>query len=124
VKRFPQHAEFTAVPAFFPNQPCYITNNIHIPEGTDSIYDYHYYQMMLQVNKFLYKLGVVQSVDRTFLSRPPAKQWLHGYMTSKKMFYNPRNKTLTKMSKQGPDQYTFIESVHTPSTTEVPKICQ
>jgi hypothetical protein len=44
---------------YFPYQSCCIMKNIYliyiIYKGLDIVYGYHYYQMMLQANNFLYK---------------------------------------------------------------------
>jgi hypothetical protein len=41
-------------PNCFPDQPCKIMKKIYIQyEGAEIVYDYHYYQLMLQKNIFI-----------------------------------------------------------------------
>jgi hypothetical protein len=45
----------------FPDQASFFFKNTNVYEDVEIVHDYHDYQMMLQVNHFLYKPEVVRS---------------------------------------------------------------
>ena len=70
------------------------------------------YQVQLLTNNtacesFLHKSGALRSVDWIFITRAAAWPWLGHYVTLDNMFYKPRNKPLTQVSKWGLDEHPF-----------------
>jgi hypothetical protein len=76
----------------------------YISEDVQIIYDYHYYQMTMPMNRFLYKLEAVQSVDISQRASGRAVTETFG-----KTFYNTCNKQPTQVSKCGPNEQKFID---------------